>query len=108
MVPLYQLLLDIPHEDKKIMERIVRGEGRSEGSVLGGFVIVRASLLWGEKGVGCEKLKVGVEEGEKPMPSQMRGYTITREDVGRWIYGNLVGDEVVRGRYLNRCLGISS
>jgi hypothetical protein len=106
MVPLYHLLGSVPHADKRVMEQIIKTEGASEGSVLGGWVIVRPSLLWGEKGKGVEKVRVGVENGAV-MPKSAIGYTITRIDVGRWIYGALVEDAAGRGKYLNKCLGIT-
>jgi len=104
---LYPLLGSIPHRDKKVMERMIKTEGASKGSVLGGWIIVRPSFLWGKKGKGLEKVRVGVESGESTMPKAAIGYTIPRVDVGRWIYGALVEDEG-RGKYLNRCLGITT
>jgi hypothetical protein len=107
MVPLYHWLLKVPHADKKIMERMVRTEGASEGSVLGGWVVVRPSLLMG-KGIGWENVKVGVENGGI-MPKSAIGFTISRVDVGRWIYGALVEDKGgKREEYLNRCLGLTA
>lgn len=52
------------------------------------FVIVRPSLLTNGKALGGTKIRVGTEE--RPAV----GYTISREDVGRWVFENLVrGDQ---------------
>ena len=48
------------------------------------FVIIRPSLFTSGKARGGDKLRVGNEE--KPAV----GYTISREDVGLWIFENLV------------------
>jgi hypothetical protein len=104
---IYPLFGSVPHADKGVMERMIQTEGASERSVLGGWTIVRPSLLWGEKGKGIENVRVGVEENGKVMPTSAMGYTISRVDVGRWMYAGLVEDEG-RGKYLNRCLGITT
>lgn len=55
------------------------------------FVIVRPSLLTNGKALGGTKIRVGTEE--RPVV----GYTIRREDVGRWVFENLVrGDAGAR------------
>lgn len=111
MVPVYNVLASVPHEDKKLMEKKIKTEGSKEGGLLSGWVIVRASFMeMGTKDVGWEKLKVGVEENGNPMPKSAIGWTISRPDVGRWIYGALVEDKegIMRSRYLNKCVGITS
>jgi hypothetical protein len=111
MIPVYNVLASVPHADKKLMEKLIKTEGNKEGGLLSGWVIVRASFLeMGTKDVGWEKLKVGVEENGKPMPKSAIGWTISRPDVGRWIYGALVQDKEgrMRERYLNKCVGITS
>ena len=47
-------------------------------------VIVRPSLLTNGKARGGKKIRVGTEE--KPAV----GYTISREDVGLWVFENLL------------------
>lgn len=110
MVPVYRILAAVPHEDKKLMEKIIKTEGSKEDSLLNGWVIVRASFMsLGSKEVGCEKLKVGVEENGRAMPKESWGWTISRKDVGNWIYAELVQDKSgKRQRYLNRCVGITA
>ena len=54
------------------------------------FVIVRPSLLTNGKAQGGKKVKVGTEE--KPVV----GYLISREDVGVWMFENLVQGDGAR------------
>lgn len=51
------------------------------------FVVVRPSLLTNGPALGKEKVRVGTEYA----PSV--GYTISREDVGNWVFENVVGSE---------------
>lgn len=110
MVPVYHLLAAVPHEDKKLMEKMIKTEGSKEDSLLNGWVIVRASFMsLGTKEVGVENLKVGIEENGRPMPRESWGWTVSRKDVGNWIYAELVLDKSgKRQRYLNSCVGITA
>lgn len=82
MIPMYHWMLKVPHEDKKAMEKIIIDNGKD---ILGGHVIVRPSLLTDGASVGdLSKIRVGVEK------SPAVGYTISREDVGRWVFEYLV------------------
>ena len=92
MGPLYHGLLAKPHKDKREMERVLgqqmgaaSGEEKgNEKAVLKGVVIVRASLLSNGPALGEAKVRVGSER------EPAVGYTISREDVGLWIYENFV------------------
>lgn len=80
--PLYHVLLKEPHKDKKAMETALKG---SEAR----WTMVRASLLTDGKEGG--KVRVGVEDPVKgTLESSAVGYTISREDVGKWIFENVV------------------
>ncbi len=57
---------------------------RRIGELTEKFVVVRPSLLTNGKAVGGWKVRVGTEE--RPVV----GYMISREDVGVWIFENLV------------------
>ncbi|KAI9930168.1 hypothetical protein ASPWEDRAFT_167836 [Aspergillus wentii DTO 134E9] len=85
--PMYNTLLAVPHEDKEKMERMLDEES---ADVLRGLVIVRPSLLVGDQdittGKGWKTLRVGVEKDPAV------GYTISRADVGEWIF-----EEIVKG-----------
>ncbi|CAF9939934.1 MAG: hypothetical protein ALECFALPRED_008379 [Alectoria fallacina] len=76
-VPMYHWLLTNPHKDKRNMEKTIVEQTDN-------FVIVRPSLLTNGKAQGGKKVKVGTEE--RPVV----GYLISREDVGLWMFENLV------------------
>lgn len=81
MIPLYHVLLKVPHEDKVIMEdRLVESQEA--------YTIVRASLL--TNGESNKKIRVGIEDPKTGRDSNAIGYTISREDTGKWIAKNLV------------------
>lgn len=92
MVPLYHWLLAVPHQDKKAMEVAMTNDVTSTSPALGGFVGVRPSLLTGYEAKGVAGLKIGVE-GAKGVESLAVGYTVSREDVGNWIF-----EEVLKGK----------
>ena len=75
---LYYFILRIPHKDKKAMEHIFCGEEGSSNfrSVIG----VKPTLLTNGPELGSEKMRVG----RKQNPAV--GYTISKKDVGGWIY----------------------
>ncbi|KAL6719807.1 hypothetical protein ACLMJK_001728 [Lecanora helva] len=83
-VPLYKLLLANPHRDKERMEKALVDNAQSSESVVGGSVIMRASLLLNGPAHGGSKVRVGTEQAPAV------GYTINREDVGLWMFENLV------------------
>ena len=91
MMPLYHWMLATPHEDKKIMEKLIE-EAKAEGSI-GDFVIVRASLLTNGKREGLAKTRVGWEGGEADGKGPAVGYTISREDVGGFIFDEVVNNQ---------------
>ncbi|KAF6220504.1 hypothetical protein HO133_002937 [Letharia lupina] len=81
--PLYHWFLANPHRDKRNMERAI-------GEQTDNFVIVRPSLLTNGKAQGGRKIRVGTE-GEPVV-----GYVISREDVGLWMFENLVQGDGAR------------
>ncbi len=83
-VPLYHLMLANPHKDKKRMEDVVVERAEREDSAIGGYVLLRPSLLTNGKARGGKYVRAGNEQ--KPAV----GYTISRDDVGLWIFENLV------------------
>ena len=85
MMPGY-MLLKHPHADKIRMEKAVEEHmaGGREECAISGYVFVRPSLLTDGKGKGGKHVRVGVES----QPAV--GYTISRDDVGLWIFENLV------------------
>ena len=96
MAPVYHLLLKVPHRDKKIMEDRLIESGE-------GFTIIHASLL--VDGETKKEVRVGVEDPKTGRESTAIGYTISREDAGKWVADNLVLrlDE----RYVNRIVMVT-
>jgi putative NADH-flavin reductase len=78
MYPLYHVMLKDPHKDKRALEELAKGSGER-------FTLVRPSLLTdGAEGAG--KVRVGVEDMlAGKVESKAIGYTISRNDVGKWI-----------------------
>ncbi|KAJ3531316.1 hypothetical protein NM208_g8931 [Fusarium decemcellulare] len=81
MTPFYRILLKVPHEDKEIMEEKLAESGED-------FTIVRASLL--VDGESDWTIRVGIEDPKTGRESDAIGYTISREDAGRWTADNLL------------------
>ncbi|KAL8873477.1 MAG: hypothetical protein Q9174_001069 [Haloplaca sp. 1 TL-2023] len=90
MVPLYHWMLAVPHADKRIMEeRIVEAK---KGNLIRDYVIVRPSLLLDGQ---SKEVRVGWE-GKAPGAlgeGAAIGYSITREDVGRFIFDNVIAKD---------------
>ncbi|KAK4449001.1 hypothetical protein QBC34DRAFT_485367 [Podospora aff. communis PSN243] len=87
MVPLYHLMLKQPHKDKEALEKGVAASGER-------FTTVRPSLLT-DGGEDAAGVRVGVEDVVKgEVESKAVGYTVSREDVGKWVFEEVVeGDE---------------
>ena len=86
IVPLYRMIIGTPHADKRKMESAILDSGAR-------WCIVRASLLLNGGSKGLKKVRVGVEvpkKGGKAEVTKEIGYTIRREDVGLWIFEELV------------------
>lgn len=97
--PIYGLMLKQPHKDKTAMEALMVGSGER-------FTIVRASLLTN----GAESkqaIRVGIEDPKtRKLESKEIGYTISREDVGKWIFDSVLsGDEA---RWNGKVVSITS
>lgn len=96
MIPLYWLLLKVPHEDKRIMEDRFAESGRP-------FTVVRASML--VDGESSKDIRVGVEDPRTGRESNAIGYTISREDSGKWVAENLILRTDVK--YMNKIVTIT-
>jgi hypothetical protein len=83
---LYHIVLAVPHVDKKEMERVFRPEGR-EGGVFRAVMGVRPTLLTSGVGKGLEGIRIGREQ------SPELGYTVSRNDVGLFVYKTAVEGE---------------
>ena len=81
MIPLYHFMLRVPHKDKVIMEdRFVESQEN--------YTIIRASLL--TNGESDKAIRVGIEDPKTGRESAAIGYTISREDTGKWVAANLI------------------
>lgn len=88
----------MPHADKKVVEdSLFNGTER--------FVLVRPSLLQdGEK--ADKKIRVHVES-DKGIEQKEVGYFISREDVGRWMFENLLKDADQVNKYEGKAVGLT-
>ncbi|KAI0099847.1 hypothetical protein GGR51DRAFT_386404 [Nemania sp. FL0031] len=82
MVPLYHVVLKVPHADKVIMEDRLVSSGED-------FTIVRPSFMASEEET-TKKVRVGIEDPKTGRKSAAIGYTITKSDAGRWIAETLL------------------
>ncbi|POR38586.1 Uncharacterized protein TPAR_01237 [Tolypocladium paradoxum] len=97
-VPLYHLALHVPHEDKRVAEKsLFDGSER--------FVIVRPSLLTDGEKPG-KKIRVHIE-GRGGIEQKEVGYFISREDVGRWMFENLLANSEVGSKYEGKAVGLT-
>jgi hypothetical protein len=89
MVPLYQAILHLPHRDKKTTEDMHSASSET-------WTIVLASALTSGLG-GKTAVQAGREDSARgKMERKEMGYTISWEDVGKWIWESL--REGSRGR----------
>ena len=96
MIPLYHVLLKVPHEHKRIMEDRLVESGEA-------YTIVRASLLVnGETG---KEIRVGIEDPKTGRESKAVGHTISRENTGKWVADNLVLR--LDGKYVNKIVMVT-
>lgn len=99
MTPVYKYLLQVPHEDKKQMEKAVMDAGSGQGreELLGAWVVVLAAGLVDKAWKGTVRAGYDgrVRNGGKWGDCEGRavGYTVGREEVGAWIW-----EEVIEGK----------
>ncbi|KAJ3492287.1 hypothetical protein NLG97_g5437 [Lecanicillium saksenae] len=87
MLPMYKWMLSTPHADKEAMEKQLVASGER-------FVMVRPSFLLEEsKAKPYKNIRVGVENPGKGIEAKEIGYAISRDDVGRWVYENLLKEQ---------------
>ncbi|KAK8149090.1 hypothetical protein G3M48_008245 [Beauveria asiatica] len=95
MMPLYMGLKG-PHADKIKMEEKLVASGEK-------FTIIRPSLL--TNGESDKVIRVGTEDPQTGFESKAIGYTISREDAGKWVARNLVQD--MNAAYMNKMVVIT-
>ncbi|KAI4105285.1 MAG: hypothetical protein L6R37_002833 [Teloschistes peruensis] len=106
MIPLYHWLLAVPHKDKLEMEALLQAEMTkpAQHRAIKDFVVVRPSLLTDGAHLGTNKIRVGEEVGATATPAI--GYTISREDVGGWMFDRLV-DGHEKDKYAGKMISIT-
>ncbi|KAF2197659.1 hypothetical protein GQ43DRAFT_424123 [Delitschia confertaspora ATCC 74209] len=97
LTPLYHWLGAVPHADKRAMESLLFN------SSICSFVIIRPSLLIDGAALGVDKVRAGWEEEEK---GPAVGWTISRRDVGGWIYEEVVKREG-GGGWRGKCISLT-
>ncbi|KAI8961057.1 NAD(P)-binding protein [Daldinia sp. FL1419] len=88
-MPMYKIMLRVPHVDKIAMEALLVDNATRHGYT---YSIVRPSFLVDEP-QPQRKIRVGL--GDAPAV----GYVISRDDAGRWIYENLIDGKGAEGTY---------
>ena len=104
MIPLYHWILSVPHKDKKQMEALLLTEMAkpADERAIKNFILIRPSLLTDGVRLGTAKVRVGQESIEAVKPAV--GYKISREDVGGWVFDELVhgdGGEKFAGKMVS-------
>jgi hypothetical protein len=113
--PLEYWLLNIPRNDKKAMEKVIFAAALGSSSPFGGFAMVRPPLLTEGEALGPTKVKAGwvwpdEQRKEKLAAGQkeagpMIGWSITKADVGKWIFDNLIQGD---GSAFGKCWSLTS
>jgi putative NADH-flavin reductase len=95
-LPMYHIMLKMPHADKKIMEERILASDED-------WTLIRPSFL--VDGESDKTIRVGVEDLKTGRETKAVGYTISREDVGKWMFENVIkGDE---GKYSHKAVSIT-
>ncbi|KAL2013565.1 hypothetical protein VTN00DRAFT_1090 [Thermoascus crustaceus] len=104
MMPMYHWMLKVPHKDKKVMESLILEEVDRPVTQRGisNFVIVRPSLLTDGPGLGVDKIKAGTET--RPAV----GYTISRNDVGAWVFEKVIKNPEEESKFLGQIVTITT
>lgn len=98
LVPVYAVLVAGALVDKRAMERRLQ-------SYEGPWTVVRPSMLT-DGPEAAAPVRVGVEHPATGVETREVGYTISREDVGRWMFENLVQGDA-GARYEGRAVTIT-
>ncbi|KAJ5476321.1 hypothetical protein N7475_002050 [Penicillium sp. IBT 31633x] len=91
MIPIYFLFVRVPGADKVVMEDRFVESGES-------FTILRPTHL--SNGESDTAIRVGIEDPKTGPVSPVIGYSISREDAGRWLAENLILN--LDTQYLNK------
>ncbi|KAF1809565.1 hypothetical protein P152DRAFT_370274, partial [Eremomyces bilateralis CBS 781.70] len=104
---LYHWMLQVPHADKRKMEALIFDNQPTEGKGHAyEFVIIRPTLLTDGNYKGLDKVNVGWENPDQTGDGPAMGYSISRKDVGQWIFETIVKDGK-KGQYNNKCVTLT-
>lgn len=98
----YHYVLQDPHEDKKVLEQILRDEmakGESERGI-SGYVNVKPTLLLDGESRGIGKIR----EGRDDRP--VLGYVMNRKDVGVWMFERTIKEDL-REEFVGRSVTLA-
>jgi hypothetical protein len=95
---LYHFLLAEPHKDKKRMEEIL--SEKDNAALFQGVIITRPTLLSGDGIVKVDGIRKTVRAGTENAPA--KGYSISRADVGGWIWENVLKSAEHGQKYYGR------
>jgi hypothetical protein len=111
LIPLYWWLLRVPQADTRVLEEVVRRAVTQKQPALGGYVMLRPPLLTDGETKGTKSLRVGwiwedevCKRDEKETGIEV-GYTISRLDLARWMYEELVKGDVQRWK--GKCVNLT-
>lgn len=88
MIPFYHWFGRVPHADKKRVENLLNSSAVPDSQP---WILVRPSLLTGDgkAGPSANKIRVGTEKAGVVENLEI-GYTISREDVGAWMFREII------------------
>jgi hypothetical protein len=104
--PLYAWLLSGPQADKLNMEELVLADAWMH---LRSFVMIRPAFLTNGVERGGESIRVGWEwfvegpEGREQAPGPAKGWSISRKDLGGWVFRKTVVRGGWEGRFVSLC-----
>jgi len=112
LLGLYHVVLANPHKDKKNMETALVKATLEPDSPILGYTIVRPTLLTGGAGKGTSSIRAGWEKHDQDHaaretgPGPAIGYSISRADVGSWIYENIINGPFME--FNGRCVSLAN
>jgi hypothetical protein len=106
MAPLYAWVFSGPQTDNLNMEKLVRSD---EGSPIRSFVIIRPAFLTDEAERGVESVRMRWEwyvdepERKEKGSSPAKGWTLSRKDLGAWVFCKAVVEGGWERRFVRLC-----
>ncbi|EXK34527.1 hypothetical protein FOXG_17369 [Fusarium oxysporum f. sp. lycopersici 4287] len=97
LMPLYWWLLKEAQADTAVLERVTREAATQKQSCLGGYVMLRPPLLTDGEMKGTKEVRAGwiweddiFRKSDEQETSVKVGYTISRMDLARWMFEELI------------------